>query len=176
MPRVDAIFKHLTVPFLVSILYSIWSIISHWFIAVSAIIAGYAFIKIKRPQFWEKFLLTAPFIKSVTLPLYYHRYYRKRSEGKAHEQALESTSNSLFDPYEQIEHVKENYPLIALAVETDKQYPDTFLAEDCKDLSSYTQKTFDYAMYNLKEIFDYSCIAIFLVVTLTLGIVFLEIA
>ena len=165
--RFTAIYDYVTLPIYVKILQSLMAIVNHWALILAIIIGVEIILRFKRPLIWEKFLLKAPFIRKVMLPLCYYRYYLTKSFGISKDKAAEATGNNGFNTDDEtiMGCIKEDYPLFHATTTMDK---NKHKLRECEyeDIIQYSKRSLEFATFEFKEIFSYACMGFVFLITI----------
>ena len=168
--RLANVYDYATVPIIVKLFHSLVTVANNWVIILAIIVGVEATLWFKRPVAWEKFLLRAPIIRKVMLPLCFYRYYWTKSFGVADNWATAATGNKAFDikNEEMMSCVEEDYPLLQAASGIDKK---KWKRDDYRELTQYAQQSLEFAAFDFRELFSYTCMALTILVTVVVTVV-----
>ena len=174
LPKISSVFEYVSMPFYAQFLASLASIANRWAFILGGLILLDVVLWLCRPEAWEHFLIKAPFVRKVMLPLYCYRYYQSRAFGVNNEQSTKSTGNTSFsleeDGMTEI-NIKEAYPLLGLAIALERK-KGSLSRDEYKELSQHIFGYLEEASFDFKEHFSYLCMGSVLMVMLLMMAVF----
>lgn len=172
LPCITPEYMYLTMPVYLKLLSSLCGAMQWWLPAFLVVILFAAYIRLRRPAFFDAFLLKAPFIKAVMLPLYGFLFFWAKLFTKDDALAWKAADNPKFAPDDEavMSTMKEDYPLLYAAIEKRGEAAD----DDYAEAAEYAKKVFTDACFDFRELVAYACIAMLMVTTLLMAAVYLN--
>ena len=172
LPYITLKYLYISMPFHLNLLSILCGAVQWWIPALMVIGISTVCLKIKRPDFFDSFLLKMPCLRLVTIPPYSFRYFWTKALTKDEALAMDAVENQefSFESDNVLRRIKETYPLIHAAVLKREE----MTADDAAETAIYAQKVFIDACYDFRELVSYSCIGLLIVFTLSLITLYLD--
>ena len=177
--QVTTVYLYITMPIHIKILTFLSYFLHLWGPILIMLFFAKLYICIKRPTVWEKFLIQAPLVRKITIPLYYFRYFWTKSFTNNEQLSLSAVNNETFsltptaedtDPMA-MEIIKDEYPLLYTFAKLSKKDKADITCNDYATFARYIKKVFVEACFDFRKLFSYFCIEALIIITILTTIV-----